>query len=404
VNEKLKRWCKEKGIEIHLTAPYSPSQNGIAERMNRTLVELGRAMLKGQDLPEFLWEFAVLHAAYIRNRSYTKPMETLTPFQGWHKRKPDVSHLREFGAPVWILLQGQKETRKMLPKSKRQAYVGFDDGSKAVKYYNAETRKVLISRNFKHLTPSQRNKTPEPIIITPNARPEGESGGSESVMPRLGVTEHDEMDCDGLTRDPNITRDLEPEIMRKRKIEEAFEPRKTRGIRTDYKRLQNPFLVEEDDETNLLASDETFAVIASDELNTLDKAKNSFDWPEWQKAMREELDLLKEKGTWELVQKPPNATPLNNKWTYVKKRNKQGEVNRYKARLVVKGCGQRLGHDYVETFSPVVRLDTLRTILSLVPKYKLKVQQMDIKGAYLNGILQETVYMKQPEGCEDGTD
>ena len=82
----------------------------------------------------------------------------------------------------------------------------------------------------------------------------------------------------------------------------------------------------------------------------------------------------------------------------------KAKSNQYKARLVVKGCGQRLGHDYVETFSPVVRLDTLRAILSLVPKYKLKVQQMDIKGAYLNGILQETVYMKQPEGCEDGTD
>jgi hypothetical protein len=162
--------------------------------------------------------------------------------------------------------------------------------------------------------------------------------------------------------------------------------------------------VEEDDEITFLASNETYAVIAGDELNSLKEAKDSPDWPEWQKAMREELDLLKEKGTWELVQKPPNAVPLGNKWTYIKKRNKQGEINQYKAHLVVKGCGQRLGYDYIETFSPVVRLDTLRAILSLVPKYKLKVQQMDIKGAYLNGILQETVYMKQPEGCEDGTD
>src|SRR5262245_26617637 len=117
----------------------------MAERMNRRIVELGRAMLNGQDLPEFLWEYAVLHAAYIHNCSYTKPLQTLTPFQGWHKRKPDVSHLREFGAPIWILLQGQKETHKMLPKSKQQLYVGFDNGTKVVKYYNAETRKVLIS-------------------------------------------------------------------------------------------------------------------------------------------------------------------------------------------------------------------------------------------------------------------
>ena len=96
------------------------------------IVKLGCAMLKGQDLPEYLWEFAVLHAAYICNHSYMKPLQTLTPFQGWHNRKPDVSHLREFGAPIWILLQGQKEARKMLPKSKRRLYMGFDDSAKAV--------------------------------------------------------------------------------------------------------------------------------------------------------------------------------------------------------------------------------------------------------------------------------
>jgi hypothetical protein len=59
--------------------------------MNQTIVELGCAMLKGQDLPEFLWEHAILHAAYICNSSYTKPWQTLTPFQCWHKKKPDVS-------------------------------------------------------------------------------------------------------------------------------------------------------------------------------------------------------------------------------------------------------------------------------------------------------------------------
>ena len=127
-------WCKGHGIEIHLTAPYSPSQNGVAERMNRTLVELSRAMLDANELPEFLWEYAVLHAAYLRNRSYTKHLPNTTPYEGWFNAKPNVAHLREFGAPVWILLQGQKEQRKMLPKSKRQVYVGYDEGARAVKY------------------------------------------------------------------------------------------------------------------------------------------------------------------------------------------------------------------------------------------------------------------------------
>jgi hypothetical protein len=105
-------------------------------------------------------------------------------------------------------------------------------------------------------------------------------------------------------------------------------------------------------------------------------------------------------GTWRLVKKPPDSIPIANKWMFVKKRNKAGEVVRFKARLVVKGCSQRPGHDYAETFSPVVRMETIRAILALVPKMGLKIRQLDIKGAYLNGILKEKVYMKQPEGYE----
>ena len=113
--------------------------------MNHTLVELARTMRAATELPEFLWEDATAHAAYMRNRSYTTAVKSATPYQRWHGTKPSVTHLREFGAPVWVLLQGQKVLHKMLPKSHRRSLVGFDDGSKSVKYYNAETRKVLTS-------------------------------------------------------------------------------------------------------------------------------------------------------------------------------------------------------------------------------------------------------------------
>jgi hypothetical protein len=128
VNQRLETWCKERGIEIHLTAPYSPSQNGVAECMNCMLAEIGRAMLVANNLPEFLWEYTVAHGGYIRNRSYTKALPKSMPYQGWHNQKPNVAHLCEFSAPVWILLQGQKEQCKMLPKSKCCVYIGYDDG------------------------------------------------------------------------------------------------------------------------------------------------------------------------------------------------------------------------------------------------------------------------------------
>ena len=145
----MKSYLDNRGLDIQATAPYSPSQNGIAEHINQTIVELGRAMLKGQNLPKFLWEYAIAHAAYLHNRAairaYTKFLRNQTPYQKWNKTKLNVNHLREFGAPVWVLLQGQKKPRKMLPKSQKQAYVGFNDRSQSVLYYNPETRRILTS-------------------------------------------------------------------------------------------------------------------------------------------------------------------------------------------------------------------------------------------------------------------
>lgn len=114
-----------------------------------------------------------------------------------------------------------------------------------------------------------------------------------------------------------------------------------RAKRVDYRYLNDPF-PDEDDE----------------EVASLKEAKNSPDWPEWEKAIHKELAQLHQMGTWRLVKKPDDAIPIANKWTFVKKRNKAGEVVKFKARLVAKGCAQRPGHDYVETFSPVVRMDT----------------------------------------------
>ena len=105
-----------------------------------------------------------MHAAYIRNRSYTKSL-LKTPYENWFQRKPNISHLREFGAPV--LLQGQKQQCKMLPKSKQHYYMGYEDGPKAIKYYSAETCKVLISQNFRFLNLSNEEIPIQDIIVNP---------------------------------------------------------------------------------------------------------------------------------------------------------------------------------------------------------------------------------------------
>jgi hypothetical protein len=83
INDCMKKWCNEQGIKIHLMAGYLPSQNGVAEHMHWTLTEILRAILIAQEMPEFLWEYAISHAVYLHNWSYTKSVEGMTPYQKW---------------------------------------------------------------------------------------------------------------------------------------------------------------------------------------------------------------------------------------------------------------------------------------------------------------------------------
>ena len=164
VNEDLCTWCHSKGIRYQMTAPHSPSQNRVAEQINWMLEELSQAMLINSKLPEFLCEPAVVHTAYIRNMSWTKYNPTAMPYQLWHGQKPNVLNLREFGTPIWVLAEGQRVMRKMLPKSHCQVYVGYNEGSKSVKYYNAKTKMILTSWNYKFLIPSNSSR-PRILLI-----------------------------------------------------------------------------------------------------------------------------------------------------------------------------------------------------------------------------------------------
>ena len=119
--------------------------------------------------------------------------------------------------------------------------------------------------------------------------------------------------------------------------------------------------------------------------------------------MQDEYNALKAQGTWKLVPPPPDRSIIGSKWVYKIKKNPDGNVSRYKARLVAQGFSQEQGLDYSETFSPVVRHTTVRLILSLASIYMWELKQLDIKNAFLHGELQEEVYMKQPQGFVDSS-
>ena len=298
-------------------------------------------------------------------------------------------------------MQGQKVPRKMLPKAQRRAYVGFDDGSKVIKFYYAQTRKILLTRNYHFITPSEPSPC-EDIAVDPDEfqrelAPPSEGGSNRGIR-------SDGSDMNSNKRSADV--DIDPREPKRVAREEGTpdEPRKTRGKRVDYKYLNDPFPDKVEVGIVSIAKEDAFAVIPDDDCRSLQDARSSYEWPDWDRAIQAELEQLRDKQTWKLVDKPPNVNVIANKWVFAKKREKDGRIIKYKARLVAKGCAQRPGYDFIETHSPVVRLETIRAILAIAPTHKLYMHQLDVKGAYLNGTLKERVYMRQPEGYDDGSE
>ncbi|KAI0504422.1 hypothetical protein KFK09_015374 [Dendrobium nobile] len=129
--------------------------------------------------------------------------------------------------------------------------------------------------------------------------------------------------------------------------------------------------------------------------------KQAVQHPHWQTAMAEEIQALKQQGTWSLVPPPSNKPVLGCRWTYKTKMLPNGSIDRYKARLVAQGFTQEQGINYTETFSPVAKIATIRVLLSIALTRNWPVSQLDISNAFLHGDLPDDVYMKQPPGYSD---
>jgi histone deacetylase 1/2 len=117
--------------------------------------------------------------------------------------------------------------------------------------------------------------------------------------------------------------------------------------------------------------------------------------------MEMEFNALQANQTWRLVHPVPGANIIDSKWVFKVKQKSDGSIERYKARLVAKGFKQRYGLDYEDTFSPVVKPTTIRLLLSMALTHGWCLRQLDIQNAFLHGILEEEVYMRQPPGFED---
>ena len=140
------KFCKDYGIKRQLTTSFTPQQNGVCERKNRTIVNMARSMLHSQDLEFMFWADACRTSVYILNRSPTKSLEGITPYEAWYERKPSVEHFRVFGCLAYAHIPDEKR-RKLDPKRKACIFMGYCKNSKAYRLYNPKTKSIVISRD-----------------------------------------------------------------------------------------------------------------------------------------------------------------------------------------------------------------------------------------------------------------
>eukprot|EP01018_Ginkgo_biloba_P027384 Gb_35302 [translate_table: standard] len=150
ISEEFLRFCKDNGIKKQFTTRYTPQQNGIAKRKNRTIQEMARSMIKAKGLSNEYWAEAVGTAIYLLNRSPTKSVRDKSPQEAWSNEKPNVEHLRVFGCVAYAHVPKQKRT-KWDDRGEKCIFIGYSDQSKAYKLYNPITKEMIISRDIEFI-------------------------------------------------------------------------------------------------------------------------------------------------------------------------------------------------------------------------------------------------------------
>lgn len=409
VNKNVDGFLREHGIKHQLTIAYTPQQNGVAERANRTITEKARAMLQDAGLPDCYWAEAVNTAVYLKNRSPTVAVQKMTPEEAWTGRKVDLSHLKVFGCRAFVHIPDEKRT-KWDPKSKEFVFVGYCDESKGYRLVNPTNRQlhkardVVFFENQMYQKVCQLEKQKETVTVNQQNNEMPQHTQNEPVPQRVQIQLEEPVQEENL-HDRDIA-NLSPESDEEENEHwTSFEGEGQEHLEAPHNsetgtvverryplRDRNPTSFP-DYVTYLTMTDENDPV-------TVHEALSRKDCKLWKAAIQEELDALHKNNTWLLVKPAQGANVVDSKWIFRIKKE-AGNKTRYKARLVARGFSQRKGIDYDETFSPVIRHSTLRLLLALAANLNLTIDHMDVKTAFLNGNVDEVIYMRQPPQFEE---
>ncbi|CAK9818809.1 Retrovirus-related Pol polyprotein from transposon TNT 1-94 [Anthophora quadrimaculata] len=414
VNSRFDRFLKDNGIKRRLSVAYNPQQNGVAERKNRTIVETARCLIAQSGLPRSFWAEAVSTANYIRNRCPSRVLAGKSPYERLYGRVPKIDHFREFGCDVYFLINNPNKG-KFEPRSRRGVFVGYPECSKGYRVWNRDQRRVEIVRDVKFLENYSANQNisrdhPAEESFSENIPREdadsdehederntfevdlfsrgcqNESAGNENVG-----NESDTGESSDDTAELNANENGQDDVQYRRG---RGRPRKivtgTRGRpRKQYNMVQ----------VGNTATEEVFMAEIP-----LARAVAGPDADEWHQAIAVELGSILKNDTWKIVERPKNAKVIGSRIVLRNKYKPDGKIDRRKARIVARGFSQRYGIDFNETFAPVARLESVRIMAALAAEYDLKIHQIDVTSAYLNGKLDEEIFMEVPRHVERALD
>ncbi|KAD3066473.1 hypothetical protein E3N88_34353 [Mikania micrantha] len=345
-------FCDDEGIKRHLTAPYSPQQNG------------------GE---------AVRHVVYLLNIVTTKAVKNRTPYEGWKGCKPNLCFVKVFGCVAHVKLLKHHVT-KLSDRSCKMVHFGIEEGNKAYRLYDPVKEFVVVARDVVF---DERRMWPWDMKHGAESQGVGEFVNTTYIF-NQSQNDEEEPQNDNQSDAGNSVPNLSHNLF------ESPSNSGTQGVNVTPVSSSN------------VASNSLQATNGSDSLLLVDDEPSSYkeavEDEEWKAAMRTEMESIENNGTWKLVELPKGQKAIGLKWVFKVKKDGNGEISKYKARIVAKGYVQQKGVDFDEVFAPVAQLETIRLILALAAKEGWFVHLLDVKSAFLNGELEEEVFVSQPDG------
>ncbi|KAL7306915.1 hypothetical protein TKK_0001074 [Trichogramma kaykai] len=403
--KRVREILQNRGIELNLTCPYTPEQNGVSEQSNRYVVELARSMLTVSKMSKSFWTHACETATFLINRTGKSGVPDKSPIELWSgKSFKSFDYLRIFGSDCYVNIPKQFRS-KFDDKAVAGKFIGYLNEKDGYKIWVPSKNRVVNSRNV-DFRPEKLCTNDSEIELYLNSTDEKEENhikNDDSIAEEF----LDALDDGGSTEEENSEEeedkseskiDIQATSQNTRPVRKIHTPKKLADYEVGYK-ISNV--------TNRKANSAWACMMEAVEQDieptNFHDAVNCSNSDNWIQAMQEEMKAFEENQTWKLVHPPAGKHVIDNRWVLRIKYKPDGTVDRYRARLVARGMLQRAEIDYEETFSPVARYDSIRALIAIAANERLTLGQFDIKSAFLYGKIDSEIYMTQPQGFDDGS-